>query len=175
MGNVERRLLRKEAVTRHVKPLLLWWAGCFLLWFALVATTDGVELAAGAAAALIAAVAAEVVRSQRLAEHRVPPDALHRLWRLPWLVLVDTVTVTRALWRDLRGASAMRGAFRAVPYRVEGEDPVAAGRRAVVTARVSLTPNTYVVGFDEDEGLMLVHQLVPSPRASTARDVDRAL
>lgn len=36
----------------------------------------------------------------------------------------------------------------------------AAHRRALVTGVVSVAPNTYVVGVERGEGLMVVHQLV---------------
>jgi len=36
------------------------------------------------------------------------------------------------------------------------------GRRVLMTAIASFTPNAYVVGVDLDRGTALVHELVPS-------------
>jgi hypothetical protein len=53
--------------------------------------------------------------------------------------------------------------FRVVPFPSDADDARTAGRRALVTALLSATPNTLVVGVEGGEGEMLVHQLVPEP------------
>ncbi len=75
----------------------------------------------------------------------------------------DTATVFAALWRHLFTSDRVQGAWRALPYEAGGDDPRSAARRALVTAAISATPNTYVVGIDRETNVMLVHQLVPAP------------
>ena len=53
----------------------------------------------------------------------------------------------------------VRGSFRAVRYRPDAPRRSAAGR-AVTEIWGSLTPNRYVVGTDEEEGVLLIHELV---------------
>jgi hypothetical protein len=40
-----------------------------------------------------------------------------------------------------------------------------------MTAAISISPNTFVVGIDRHEKLMLVHQLVPASLEHTTQDV----
>ena len=50
----------------------------------------------------------------------------------------------------------------AVPFaHGPSADPGAAARRALATAGVSASPNTYVVGIDTRRDELLAHQLVP--------------
>ena len=135
-----------------------------VLWLAFVDTLawEWEEVAAGLVAAAIAATAAELVRSQDLVRFHLDPRWLRGLAPLPWQVLRDTWLLTVALWRHLTGHPA-RGRFRVVPFPSEADDASSAGRRALVTALVSVAPNTVVVGVEGQEGEMLVHQLVPEP------------
>jgi multisubunit Na+/H+ antiporter MnhE subunit len=149
--------------------------GLFVLWLAFVNTVDGVEMLAGAGASLIAAVGAELVRSRRLTEYAPGAASARGLWRLPKLIVTDTLTVFGALWRDVVRGEEIRGAFRAVPFGGSGDDPASAGLRAISTLRISITPNTYVVDFDPEERLVLVHQMVPAKREDASKEVRRAL
>lgn len=117
---------------------------------------------AGVAASLIGAVAAEVVRSQKLAEQWPRVGEAAGIHRLLWTTITDTALIFRALWDDLRGKKPIRGAFRALPFDQQGDDPRSAAHRAIVAFRVTFTPNTYVVDFDADDERVLVHQFVPS-------------
>ena len=142
---------------------LLRWALLMGLWLALTDTDKKPELIAGAVAAVIAAtVAGLIVRSgppktvsKSLALLGLGPRRLVRpLVRLA----VDTWILTVALVRRLSGRD-QRGSFRAVRYSPEEPRRSAAGR-ALTEIWGSLTPNRYVVGADEDEGILIVHELV---------------
>jgi multisubunit Na+/H+ antiporter MnhE subunit len=50
-----------------------------------------------------------------------------------------------------------RGGFRAVPFACGAEDD--AGRFALTESLGSFTPNTIVIGIDDERHLLLVHQL----------------
>jgi multisubunit Na+/H+ antiporter MnhE subunit len=139
------------------------------LWLLLV-TVSVAEVVMGALAAAIAATAAEVVRAQELV--RFDPDLrwLLRVRKLPRSILRDCWLLTVALVRHLAGHPVNSG-FRAIPFRSGGDDARAATRRALVVPAISVSPNTYVVGIDEDHDLMLVHQLIPASKETAEREV----
>jgi len=149
-------------MAKRVGFWVAWYVPLVLLWLLFVDTFAGQEVIVGLVAAAIAATAAELVRSQELVRFRLDPHWLRGLPGLPWQVLHDTWLLTVALWRHCTG-SPVRGVFRVVPFPSEADDDRSAARRALVTALVSVAPNTVVVGVEGAEGEMLVHQLVPEP------------
>ena len=149
-------------MAKRVGFWVAWYVPLVLLWLLFVDTFAGQEVIVGLVAAAIAATAAELVRSQELVRFRLDPHWLRGLPGLPWQVLHDTWLLTVALWRHCTG-SPVRGVFRVVPFPSEADDDRSAARRALVTALVSVAPNTVVVGIEGGEGEMLVHQLVPEP------------
>jgi multisubunit Na+/H+ antiporter MnhE subunit len=135
---------------------IAWFLPLFVLWLAFVDTLATAEVVVGLVAAALAATAAEVVRDQDLVRFRIRTAWLRDLYRLPGQVLADCRVLAMALWRRLSGRP-VHGGFRALRFPIDRDDARSAGRRALVTGFVSLTPNTYVVGIEE--GVMLVHQL----------------
>jgi hypothetical protein len=147
--------------------LTMWgvrWLLLFALWLGLTDTRVLPELIAGAVAAAIGATVSGLVTrvrqprtlSKSLALLRLGPRRLgHPLARL----FVDTALLTGALWRRMIRRQAVGGAFRAAQYRPERPLESAAGRALMVTWG-SLPPNRYVVGLDEEQGVILVHELV---------------
>jgi multisubunit Na+/H+ antiporter MnhE subunit len=153
-------------MTRRLKFWIAWYVPLVALWLAFTATLDRNEVLLGLVAAAVGATAQELVNAQDLTRFRLEPRWLRDLWRLPWQVLTDSWLLTVVLWRWLARGDVATGQFRTLPYPVVPEDDARANaRKALVTAAVSVTPNTYVVGVEGDDGLMLVHQLVPSADA----------
>jgi multisubunit Na+/H+ antiporter MnhE subunit len=148
---------------------LVWWVVLLGLWLLLV-TVSIAELIAGMVAAAIGATAAEVVQAQGLVRFDPDPRWFLRVWKLPRSIVRDCWIVTAALWRHLRG-DEVNGGFRALPFHRGGDDARASARRALVVLAISVSPNSIVVGIDEDADLMLVHQLVPSPKDRAEREV----
>jgi len=146
----------------HAAYWIAWYLPLVVLWLAFVDTVAIAEVVLGLVAAAVAATAAELVRAQDLVRFRLEWSWLRDLYRLPGLLLGDSWTLAVALWRHL-GGRPVEGVLRTVPFPVEQDDARSAARRALVTGTVSLTPNTYVVGIEGDEGFALVHQLVPGP------------
>ena len=149
-------------MARRVGFWIAWYVPLVILWLAFVDTLDPAEVTLGLVAAAVAATAAELVRSQELVRFRLDPRWLRDVHRLPWQVLHDCRLLSVGLWRHCTGRP-LRGTFRVVPFPGEADDARSAARRAVVTALVSVAPNTVVVGIEGGEGEMLVHQLVPEP------------
>jgi multisubunit Na+/H+ antiporter MnhE subunit len=150
---------------------LAWWCSCFLMWLALTTTFDPAELAAGVIASAVAATGAELVRATGLIGFRPRAAWFLRAPRVAWRSVIDTGIVMRALIAHVTGRREMRGAFRIIPVEPGGDDPSSAARRALLTAAISATPNTYVVGIDRDRGMMIVHQLVPASKEAVEDDV----
>jgi multisubunit Na+/H+ antiporter MnhE subunit len=150
------------AVRTRLGWWMLWWIGLMALWLLLVSVTAA-EVIAGAVAAAIAATAAEVVREQGLVR-------LLRLYKLPRNIVRDSWLLTVALVGHLRGDHVNSG-FRAIPFRSGEDDARASARRALMVPAISVSPNTYVIGIDEAGDLMLVHQLIASPKADAEREI----
>lgn len=142
------------------------WAACFVLWLLLTTTVDRSEMLTGVFAAAIAATAFEVIR-----EHGAPRARLRWSWLtvapvIPWLVVRDTVVVFAELARQLAGGRRRPGRLRVVALPDLGDEAERNARHLFLTIGVSLSPNTYVIGFEPASNEMLVHQLVPArPRS----------
>lgn len=141
------------------------------LWLLLVENFAPAELLAGVAAAVIGLSAG---RAALQGEHRFLSGLAaegRRLWTLPLTMVWDSALVLgTALLAGVRGRRHA-GAFREMSYRVGGDDPDDAGRRAIAIALQSFTPNTCVLGFDSKRDVMVVHQFV-STRSTRARAAD---
>ena len=146
---------------RVVGAWLVVWAASFAMWLLLTSTVDHSELIAGAGAATIAATVFEVVR-----EHGAPRARPRWAWLkpapiIPLLVARDTVVVFAELARQLRGGRRRPGRLHVVELPDLGDEAERNARHLIVTIGVSLSPNTYVIGFEPGRDEMLVHQLVP--------------
>jgi multisubunit Na+/H+ antiporter MnhE subunit len=150
---------------------ILWWAAFMVWWIALTGKLTAAELSVGALAAATSAFVAELVRVQDVRQFRPRLRWVLRARRLPLLALKDCGIVFAALWRQMTGGGRMSGAFRAFEYDIGGSGGGAAARRALLNASISITPNTYVVGIDQDANTVLVHQLVPVERTRSREEI----
>jgi hypothetical protein len=147
---------------RHrIAVWLGWFVVLSLVWLTLVATLNWQEELVGVVAAAIGATAAEAVQAQGLVHARLKLRWLGGLWRLPWDVLVETWQVFAVLFRQLAGGPRIAGRFYCVFFPHTGDHPEDEARRALYKLEASIAPNSYVVGYDEETGAMLLHELVP--------------
>jgi multisubunit Na+/H+ antiporter MnhE subunit len=117
------------------------------------------EMLAGAGAAALAALVAEVATYQAAARIRIRAEWLVPALRLPGQVAGDLVTVFGALWRKLALGREPRSAFVEIPVRY-GDDTVEdATRRVLLVGGNSIAPNQFVLGIDKNLGAMVVHKL----------------
>lgn len=148
-----------------------WWAAGAGVWLVLTDTVATAELVTGAVAATLGALCATVVRTERVTTVRVRPGWLLRAWRPLWQAVPDTGTLLLALWRALVLRRPVDGAFRVLRFAAEPVgSPLEAGRHVLAETAGSFAPNTYVVGIDTDNGIILVHQLVPTPGDRSSGD-----
>jgi hypothetical protein len=153
----------RDAVTR-LSTWALRWVLLALLWLALADSRALPELVAAALVAAIgAAFAGAILRPGGPRTSRGllallgfgPRTILRPLWRL----FVDTGLLTAALWRRLVRGQRISGAFRAARHTPDPAARTAAGR-SVAEIWGSVMCNRYVVGIDEQQELVLVHELI---------------
>lgn len=142
-----------------------WWALMMSFWVAIDDSLRSDELIVGAAATALAAAAAAGVA--RLAQLRAGfetawlPAAIGGVLGLPGRVAQETFQVFVALAKALPpGGEKPAGGFREVPVRYGDDRPAGVTRRILLTGAKSLAPNAFVVDFDRERGVMLVHELV---------------
>jgi hypothetical protein len=141
-----------------------WFAVLNLLWLGLVVTFGWQEEIVGVVAAAFGATAAEAVQAQGLVQVRIKLRWLAGLFPLPWRVVVETWEVFALLARAAVRGERVRGAFRCEVFPHTGDHPADEARRALYKIEASVAPNTYVVGYDEATGTMLLHQLLPAAK-----------
>jgi len=157
----QRRARAVRTPAQRIAFWLGWWVVCYALWVLLVFKTEPAEFVAGALAAALAATGAELVRSRGYAPF-APRFAWSRglIW-LPRDFIVDTWRMTVLLVRSLMRREPIKGHFRivSVPDLTE-DDPRAQARRIVAGWLGTISPNTYVIGIDEDHDVAVIHQLI---------------
>jgi multisubunit Na+/H+ antiporter MnhE subunit len=162
---------RRKRESRFAPLLVVWiltWAAGMLLWLLLTSTVLPSEVAGGVAAAALAASALAFVRvaDRPLSSPKGRRFRLGNVLSLPAQVVIDTGIVFRELAHHVFGRRRSRSKFVKVPLRVERTRAKRETQDLLTTVRVSITPNTYVVGIDEDEQTVLLHQLVSrNPRS----------
>lgn len=149
---------------RHGVTWLAWtlalWGGWVLLT---LSSLSAAELVTGGVSAGVAALAATALHSAGLLRLSPRVSWLRYSGRIAWRTLADTGVVLAEVVRRLAGQKP-RGSFDTFAFPAGGHEARAVARKALATAALSLPPNTYVIAFDEPEGRVLVHQLVPAPR-----------
>jgi multisubunit Na+/H+ antiporter MnhE subunit len=156
------------ASRRHrIGVWLAWFVVLNVFWLGLVVTFNWQEQALGVLAAAFGATAAEQVQAQGLVHARIKVRWLAGLLRLPWDVVVQTLQVFSLIPRALMQRRRVEGAFRCELFPHRGADPGDEARRALYKIEASLAPNTYVVGYDDESGAMLLHELYPTGKPTT--------
>jgi multisubunit Na+/H+ antiporter MnhE subunit len=129
------------------------------LYLLLIDTTSLPELYVLAGVALLCALGMLLAREQGFVEARVALAWLAGARRLAWQVPLDIATLCAVALAQLVQRRPARGAFRTTRFDATAETPQDTGRRALAEWIGSLSPNTIVVGVDDERGLLLVHQL----------------
>ncbi|MEA2482299.1 MAG: hypothetical protein QOC55_246 [Thermoleophilaceae bacterium] len=153
-------------LARGIAIWLAAWLVCAAFWMVLTDSVRLSELLAGAAVAALGATAFEVVRRQRVTRQAVLPRLSLRAWRVLPRVLPDVARLTRAAFAQLVQREPVRGRVVAMPLGYAGDSPAARSHRAVAVGFGSVAPNTIMIGVDEESGLLVVHQLVPTRKPS---------
>jgi multisubunit Na+/H+ antiporter MnhE subunit len=137
---------------RTALALVFWWLVLFGLWLLYVGQHTKENAVAGAIAAAIAVAFAAFLARLGLYRFGFDLRLAARAVRLPWHVVRDFALVTVAL---LRGRPSGRFVERDSPARTPGD-------RALAGLLGSIAPNAYVVDFDADRGVAVIHELGPT-------------
>jgi multisubunit Na+/H+ antiporter MnhE subunit len=158
-GEPRERKFRRPLAAR-VGAWLVWWVLLMALWVMLDDSLATDELLAGAGAAALAALVAEVAGYQAATRFRMRIRWLVPAVRLPGQVAGDMVTVYAALWRRLARGEQPDSAFVTEPARFGDDTPAGVTRRVLLIGGRSLAPNAFALGIDADTDTMVLHQLV---------------
>jgi multisubunit Na+/H+ antiporter MnhE subunit len=139
---------------------LAWWVLLMSFWVILDDSIATDELLAGAGAAALAALLAELVTYQAGDRVRIRARWLARVIELPGQVAGDTVIVFAALWRRLARGQEPPSGFRVLPVAYGDDTPAGETRRVLLVGGKSIAPNTFVLGIDKATDTMVIHQLV---------------
>lgn len=159
-----RRQHQHVPIARRVRAWLVWWVLLMGFWVAVDDSVGLAEVGAGAGAAALGAVVAELAGHQAATRFRPRPSSLasgiSQAIKLPGQVVRDTAIVFAALGRRLLTGEQPASGFREVPTRFGGAGNQDVTRRVLLVGGNSLAPNTFVLGIDADRDVMVVHQLV---------------
>ena len=154
----------RRAVSWFTFNWFAWWALMMGFWVAIDDLLRADELIVGAvAAALAAAAAAGVGHLARVRAGFKPawlPAVVGGVLGLPGRVTQETFLVFAALAKTLARREPPNGGFREISVRYGDDSPAGVTRRTLLTAGKSLAPNAFVVDFDAERDVMLVHELV---------------
>jgi multisubunit Na+/H+ antiporter MnhE subunit len=139
---------------------LIWWVLLMSLWVMLDDSLATDELLAGAGAAAIAALLAELATYQAATRFRMRVRWLVPALRLPGQVAADLVTVYAALCRRLVRGEQPDSAFVTEPVRYGDDTPAGVTRRVLLIGGRSIAPNAFALGIDRGSETMILHQLV---------------
>ncbi len=140
----------------------------FGLWMLFVSQTQTNEIVAGIAAALIGAVADGVLKAEGYAKFKPRFKWLLLITWEVWYVLAGTWAVMLALARRMVGMES-QAQFRAVKFEAGGDDAESWARRSLVTAYMTIPPDSIILGVDRNTKLMLVHEIAPRRTPEIAR------
>ena len=147
---------------KRLPGFLVSWVVFFLLWLLFVDQASLSELLAGSAAATLASIALQV--TVRVEPLRFQPRLawLAQVWRLPSVIIEDFRVLLRVL-ADRLMSKPVPGTFQLTGFSSSGHDSCEGARRALAVLFLSVSPNSVVVGIDQDRGVLLLHQLMPAP------------
>lgn len=92
-------------------------------------------------------------------------------WRVPWYILRDVWTVTRVLAQELLGIRRAESLFRVCGFETSKHDPVRIARTVLAVAYSTCSPNSIVIGIDQTQSRMLLHQISRSPISKLSRSL----
>jgi len=163
----ERRPSGGVPTAHRVRAWAVWWVLLMAFWVILGYSVATDELLAGAAAAALGALLAELAGHQAAARLRIRAGWVPRALSLPGQVARDTMIVFTALWRRLAHGTQPASGFREMPVRYGDDTVEGRTRRLLLIGARSVAPNSFALGIDKDRDVMVVHQLVvPDGEAS---------
>lgn len=151
-----------RAVVRHALRWLVWVLVLWAFWFLLVGEWNRIELVAAVCVSVVAATLAEAAITSAGLRARVPLEWVRRAKSVPVAVVVDFGIVMWLLVRSFLRRERVHGSFRVKPLEATEAGAAGLGARAWLVLSAGYSPNAFVVDVDEEHGVVLLHDLVPS-------------
>jgi multisubunit Na+/H+ antiporter MnhE subunit len=137
------------------------------IWIALEGSLDEEDLIAAPIAASVAVSVGFLLIRRGTVLPRLRLADASRLARTPAQLVRESIQVLALAARKALGAELPASAWVKVPVALEDSGGRAAGRDALLTVLMSLTPNDIVADLDPDTGVALVHRLLPREAGAT--------
>jgi hypothetical protein len=142
---------------KRVAGVLVWFAAFWWLWMLLVGEWNHVQWIAATAAAFVATAIFELMRTRVNAVARVPFAWVRKAAGVPHQIFLDFGIMTLTLLHP-----GSRGVYRAHPFEATGDEADDVGARAWAGWTANFSPNAVALDIDREQGLSLVHDLVPN-------------
>lgn len=92
-------------------------------------------------------------------------------WSVPWYLATDIAIITVALVKDILHSKRPKPQYRTCKFRTAKAGPVLAARGVLAAMYTTTTPNSIVVGIDDAQGRILLHQLKPTDLTPMMREL----
>lgn len=144
------------------------WLSFWSVYMVLAGKWKPDEVVAGCIVSFFCAAFAHLLLPRNDPAFRFSMSWISNLLRALAKAFTDSIKVFGAAL----GPKDLTGKVSQVPYRFGNRSPLDMGRTAWVTETLCLTPNTVVLECDAERGLLLVHELVPSPEPVGGGDLE---
>ncbi len=144
-------------------------AGMFLLWVLFVGSFHGQEMIVGGICTLAATAFVGFAWSARPAHIELRARDVAQVLRVPGEILADAVVVCRVLLRDLFTRDKADSVLQVYSFEASETDPVKRAREVLAVTYMTASPNSIVLGVDQELRLLTLHQLSPQPLPKLAK------
>jgi multisubunit Na+/H+ antiporter MnhE subunit len=160
MPNSNENSYGNEPSRRRLAGRLTGGIACWSGYLVLSGSVTTQQIATGALVALgILALHVRICRTAGVDLHLQAYWVARALVAFLRQLMPDTWRVTRRLFEHLFGLRPLCGQFRRIAFDAGGDNPLDTGRRALVMATISWTPNAYAVCHRPEVGELLIHEL----------------
>ncbi len=150
----------EQPAARRVGSWLVWWSLLMAFWMWVDDSLLLPEIVAGVIVSIAGATLAEAAQHPSATRIRIRIEWLAPALSLPRQVAQDSVVVFAALWRKLARGEDPPSGYVGRPLAYGEESAEGETRRVLQVAGSSVAPNTFALGIDPDEEVMVVHHLV---------------
>lgn len=142
------------------------------LYLAFTSNVGVREITAGVIVAGLATAAVIVFSTAAGVQFEFRLRDVMQAWRLPWAILGDTAKIMQALVMQLINRRGVPSVLATLVFDHDEKNPAMnAGCRALAITYNSAAPNSIMIGIVEDQGLMIYHQMIPSPPSPMVRNL----
>ena len=135
------------------------WIILALLWLLFLGKLEWSEIWIGMGASALAAGAATSVNGKNFARFYPETRWMFAGWRIPGYLVWDAVLIYAVLFEFLFSRKPTGSRILALPFPSGDSDERSATRRALAIILTTLPANSLVIGIDQQQNLILVHQI----------------